>query len=133
MKYWNELDKNIFFEKIFSQPIEIGEIFLFSLQIDNDRPSLGLGFDIPEFPDVLPEKWKNQGYNVCRLGIHCYGINALKTENIPTLKPLLVKITKEDDNFHFNALNKNSLIEFKTETFSLCDPNVYARGNDEDF
>lgn len=29
MKYWNELDHNIFFEKIFSTPVEIGKIALF--------------------------------------------------------------------------------------------------------
>ena len=56
MKYWNELDHNIFFEKIFSTPVEIGQIALFSLQIENDRPSVGLGFDIPEFPDTLTKK-----------------------------------------------------------------------------
>lgn len=133
MKYWNELDKNIFFEKIFSQPIEIGEISLFSLQIDNDRPSLGMGFDIPEFPNNLPEKWKNKGYNVCRIGIDGYGISDLKIENIPIRKALFVKITKENDRLHFRAFNKNSLIEFKAQSISLCDPNVYAKGNDEDF
>lgn len=94
MKYWNELDTNIFFEKIFTQPVEIGEITIFSLQIDNDRPSLGIGFDIPEFPDSLPEKWKNKGYNVCRLGIDCYGISDLKILNIPIRDTFFFKNNK---------------------------------------
>lgn len=72
MKYWNELDQNIFFEKLFSKPVEIGKIALFSLQIENDRPSLGLGFDIPDFPDILPPKWQDKGYNTCRMGIDCH-------------------------------------------------------------
>jgi hypothetical protein len=54
MKYWNELERNIFFEKLFIKPVEIGKIALFSLQIDNDRPSLG--FAIPDFPDTLSTK-----------------------------------------------------------------------------
>lgn len=54
MKYWNELERNIVFEKLFIKPVEIGKIALFSLQIDNDRPSLG--FDSPDFPDTLPTK-----------------------------------------------------------------------------
>lgn len=133
MKYWNELDTNIFFEKIFTQPVEIGEITIFSLQIDNDRPSLGIGFDIPDFPDSLPEKWKNKGYNVCRLGIDCYGISDLKILNIPTRDTFFLKITKEGEQTFFHAANKNSLIEFKAQSISICNPNVYIRGDDEDF
>ncbi len=133
MKYWNELYKNIFFERIFSQPVEIGKITLFSLQIDNDRPSLGLGFDIPEFPDILPEKWKNKGYNVCRLGIDCHGISGLKILNIPDKDSFYLRIKKQDGRFCFKAINENSLIEFQAQSISICDPNVYIKGNDEDF
>lgn len=133
MKYWNELDKNIFFEKIFSHPVEIGEINLFSLQIDNDRPSLGIGFDIPEFPDILPEKWKNKGYNVCRFGVDCYGVSDLKILNIPNREKFYLKIKKKDDQLCFQATNKNSLVKFNAKSISICDPNVYMRGNDEDF
>lgn len=95
MKYWNEIENTIFFEKIFSQPVEIVEIFLLSLQIDNDRPRLGIGFEIPEFPDVLPEKWKDKGYNACRLGIDCYEISDLKILNIPNRDTFAVEITKK--------------------------------------
>lgn len=133
MKYWNEVDKNIFFEKLFTRPIEIGEISLFSLQIDNDRPSLGIGFDIPDFPDTLPEKWKNKGYNVCRLGVDCYGISDLEIRNMPTRDTFFLKITKEDDQLFFQAVNKKSLLKFKAQSISICDPNVYIKGKDEHF
>lgn len=52
MKYWNELENTIFFNKVFTYPVEIGEITLFSVTIDNDRPNIGLGFDISEIPDT---------------------------------------------------------------------------------
>lgn len=133
MKYWNELYKNTFLERFFSQPVEIVKITLFSLQIDNDRPSLGLGFDIPEFPDILPGKWKNKGYNVCRIGVDCHDASCLKILNIPDRNSFYVRITKEDGQFCFKAVNKNSLIEFQAQSISICDPNVYIRGNDEDF
>jgi hypothetical protein len=54
MKYWNKLERNIVFEKLFIKPVEIGKIALFSLQIENDRPLLG--FDTPNLPDTLPTK-----------------------------------------------------------------------------
>jgi hypothetical protein len=133
MKYWNELDHNIFFEKIFSTPVEIGKIALFSLQIENDRPSVGLGFDIPEFPDTLPKKWEGKGYNTCRMGIDCHGICELKIYNIPVREVFFVAITKENNLFHFRATAENSSIEFKAKFISLSDPNVYINGPDDYF
>ncbi|TFY92032.1 hypothetical protein DYL59_02785 [Pseudomonas kairouanensis] len=133
MKYWNELEQNIFFEKLFSQPIAIGKIALFSLQIENDRPSLGIGFDIPDFPDFLPKKWEGKGYNTCRMGIDCHGIRDLKIQNIPVREVFSVSITKENDQFCFQAKNSNALIEFKAKFISLCDPNVYINGPDDYF
>lgn len=129
MKFWNELDKNIFFEKLFSSPIEIREIAKISLQLDNDRPSLGIGFDISEFPDNLPEKWKNKGYNVCRLGIDCYGISNLKILNIPNQGVFSIKIKKEGDHFRLQATNKNSSLELNAKNIFLCDPNAYKKDN----
>lgn len=133
MKYWNELDRNIFFEKLFSNPVKIGKIALFSLQIENDQPSLGLGFDIPEFPDTLPTKWQDKGYNTCRMGIDCHGIRDLKIQNLPIREVFFVTITRNNDQFHFQATNKNASIEFKAKYISLCDPNVYINGPDDYF
>ena len=62
------MDQNIFFEKIFSEPVEIGRIALFSLQIENDRPSVGLGFDIPDFPDILPKNGKAKATTLAEWG-----------------------------------------------------------------
>lgn len=130
MKIWNELDNNIFFNKIFSAHINIGEISLFSLQINNDQPTLGLGFDISEFPDNLPEKWKNKGYNTCRIGLDCSDIWDLNIKNIPTKEKLLIKIKKTKDFFEFHAVSKNALITFKTKYLSLCGPSVYINDLD---
>ncbi|PMX07232.1 Imm50 family immunity protein, partial [Pseudomonas sp. GW460-12] len=105
MKHWNELDGSIFFSKIFSLPIKIGKIALFSLRIENDQPCVGLGFDIPEFPDKLPEKWKNKGYNTCRIGITCNEIEDLKIQNIPIHKEFFVTIEKQNNHFKFKATN----------------------------
>ncbi|QVN03262.1 hypothetical protein JYG38_07280 [Pseudomonas rhodesiae] len=128
MKYWNDLDQNIFFEKIFSRPVEIGQIAVFSMQIENDRPSVGLGFDIREFPDTLPKKWECKGYNTCRMGIDCHGIQDLSIKNIPVREVFFVKITKENNQFYFQATNKNALIEFKANFITLADPNVHING-----
>lgn len=131
MKYWNELDGSIFFGKIFSQPIAINRIALFSMRIDNDQPCVGLGFDIPEFPDQLPEKWKNKGYNTCRTGLICHNIKELKVQNIPAHEVFKVEIKKHNDHFEFHATSENASIEFKARFISLSDPNVYINGPDD--
>jgi len=94
MKYWNVLDESIFFRKIFSRPIEIDKIALFSLQIENDQPSQGLGFDISESPDNLPEKWKNKGFNTCRVGITCSSISDANNKKRSNKRKFLCKNNK---------------------------------------
>jgi hypothetical protein len=52
-----------------TQFVPIGNTPVMLQAIANDQPCIGLGFDIPEVPDNLPEKWKNKGYNMCRIGV----------------------------------------------------------------
>jgi len=125
MKHWNELEQSIFFTTIFSNLINTGAINLFSLQIENDRPSLGIGFDIPQFPDKLPEKWKSKGYNMCRIGLECSGISDLLIKNIPTSEILNVEIEEFQGDFQFSATSATSLIQFKARHIYLDGPNVY--------
>ena len=131
MKHWNELDGSIFFSKIFSRPIEIEKIALFSLRIENDQPCIGMGFDIPEFPDNLPEKWKNKGYNMCRVGITCNDVKDLTIRNIPAHEIFTVNINRDNDYFTFEAISDSASIEFRAKFISLSGPNVYINGPDD--
>ena len=56
MNFWNELEGSTFFNEVFSKSIPIESIELFSLTIDNDRPSIIIEFDTPELPGKVPEK-----------------------------------------------------------------------------
>ena len=131
MKYWNELDGSTFLNKIFSKPVEIGKIALFSLRIENDQPSINLGFDIPEFPDILPEKWKNKGYNTCRIGIDCNEISNLKIHNLPIHEIFALEINNENANFNLQVKSKSALITFSAKLVSLNGPSVYINGSDD--
>jgi hypothetical protein len=125
MKHWNELDGTIFFNKVFSQPIEIGKIYIHSVQIENDSPGVGIGFDIPEFPDHLPEKWKDKGYNTCRIGLTCSEVSNLRIVSIPCREVFFVKLVEENGYFFFTATSKSASIEFKGKWLSLSGPSVY--------
>ena len=62
------------------------------------------------------------------MGIDCHGIQDLSIKNIPVQEVFFVKITKENNQFYFQATNKNALIEFKAKFITLADPNVYING-----
>lgn len=125
MKFWNELDGSIFFNKVFTTPIPIGEVTLFSLNIDNNRPVIILEFDITEYPETPPTKWKQSGFNTCRIGLNCSNIQGLLIKNIPTKKKLTITITNEGGNFRVRAENDESIIEFTTKHSLLCGPSAY--------
>lgn len=125
MKYWNELDGSTFFNMVFRHPIEIEDIKLFTIHIDNNRPSIIIGFDIKQIPDQPPKKWVNMGFNACRIGLNCSEISDLIIKNIPTNELLKISIDKDGDVFEICAKSENSLIKFSTKFPTLCDPSVY--------
>ncbi|MCW1244189.1 immunity 50 family protein [Pseudomonas sp. SAICEU22] len=127
MIFWNNLERSIFFNKIFSSPIPIGEIELASLTIDNNIPTIILEFDISEYPDAPPQKWKQAGFNICRIGLNCGTPQKTKIINIPTNDKLIVQITQQQDSFLIQASNDTSLIELETKHLLLCGPSAYKK------
>lgn len=125
MKYWNDLDGSIFFNKVFSLPIAVGVVELFAISIDNNRPGITLEFDILEIPDVVPEKWARAEFNTCRTGIYCGNIQGLEIKNIPTKEKLDVYIHTLNGVHAVRLSNSDSLILFSTKYISLCGPSVY--------
>ncbi|WP_248807439.1 Imm50 family immunity protein [Pseudomonas sp. MWU13-2100] len=130
MNSWNELDGSTFFNKIFTTPVAIGSIELFTINIDNSRPTIILEFDITEYPDTPPEKWKKSGFNTCRIGLNCGNISNLTIKNVPTNKKLNIKITQNGNSFTIHASNNDSLIEFTTKSPLLCGPSAYINNSD---
>ncbi|KHK63388.1 Imm50 family immunity protein [Pseudomonas frederiksbergensis] len=122
---WNNLEGSIFFNKVFSYAVPIGQIELFSLAIDNSAPTIILEFDIAEYPDVPPPKWKQSGYNTCRIGLNCSAPKNLKIVNIPTENKLTLQITQQRDGYAIQASNATSLIEFEAKHLLLCGPSAY--------
>ncbi len=131
MKHWNDLDGSIFFNKVFSTPIAIGTIELFSIIIDNNTPDTTLEFDIPETPDTPPEKWKKTAFNTCRIGINISNVQNLKIENIPTKGKLHTTITKKKNLYVVKLHNQGSFIQFSADHILLCGPSVYMNATDE--
>lgn len=131
MKFWNEIEGSTFFNKVFSKSIPIDSIELFSVIIDNNRPSITIEFDIPELPDKAPEKWKKSGFNKCRIGIHCGNIFNLEIKNIPTQEKLSITIEHSESTYFTRISNNESLIAFSTKYISLCGPSVHTNLGDK--
>ncbi|MCD5989313.1 hypothetical protein KDX30_15530 [Pseudomonas sp. CDFA 553] len=126
MNTWNELDGSTFFNKIFTHAIHIGKVKLSSINIDNIRPIIILEFDISDFPSEPPAKWKQSGFNTCRIGLNCSDVTELKVNNVPTQKSLLVKVSKQGSVFKITLSNDESLIQFTTKHPILCGPSGYV-------
>ncbi|WP_414868682.1 Imm50 family immunity protein [Pseudomonas sp. IT-347P] len=125
MKYWNEIEGSKFFNMVFSRNIPIGEIKLFSLNMDNNISTLTLAFDIRETPDTPPRKWETIGYNACRIGLTCSEIRDLTTSNIPTQKNLNLSIQTIGDRYVISAISSTSNVTFTTSSLRLREPSVY--------
>lgn len=126
MKFWNDFDRSIFFNKVFTSPIAIGEITLFSIEIDNNRSHIHVAFDISELPDAPPKKWIKEGFNTCRIGLSCGGLSDVLIKNIPTSETMKISVQKHDGYFLVHAESPNSSFEFKTRHLSLSGPSVYT-------
>ncbi|MEB0207475.1 Imm50 family immunity protein [Pseudomonas sp. CCC3.1] len=131
MKYWNDLDGSVFFNKVFSAPVAIGVVQLFAITIDNNTPNVILEFDITELPDMPPEKWKKNGFNTCRIGINISNIKNLHIKNVPTKENLVAIISKPSNTYIVQLSNKDSLIEFTAQHILLCGPSVYINSTTE--
>ncbi|MHC8380130.1 Imm50 family immunity protein [Pseudomonas sp. LB3P14] len=132
MKFWNDIDGSTFFNQVFNTPVAIGTIELFTISIDNSRPTIILEFDIEELPDSPPIKWKKSEYNTCRIGLNCGGVNNLMIKNIPTKEKLNITITKQENTYRIHASNSSASIEFTTKFPLLCGPSVYMNNNDSE-
>jgi hypothetical protein len=133
MKFWNDIDGSIFFNQVFKTPIAIGLIELFTINIDHNRPTIILEFDIEELPDAPPSKWKRAEFNTCRIGLNCSEISNLTIKNIPTKEKLSIRITQGENLFMIHASNNSSIIEFTTKHPLLCGPSVYMNDKKPEF
>ncbi|MGF6488901.1 Imm50 family immunity protein [Pseudomonas frederiksbergensis] len=133
MKFWNDIDGSIFFNQIFKSPVPIGFIELSTVNIDNNRPTIILEFDIEELPDAPPAKWKKAEFNTCRIGLNCSEISNLTIKNIPTKEKLSIRITQSENLFTIHASNNSSIIEFTTKYPLLCGPSVYMSDKKPEF
>ncbi|WP_419183309.1 Imm50 family immunity protein [Pseudomonas moraviensis] len=110
---------------VFSRNVPIGEIKLFTLNIDNNLSTLTLAFDIREIPDTPPKKWESIGYNACRIGITCSEVTSLTTSNLPTREIFQLSIKNFESGHLVCIASETSEIKFITSSLRLREPSVY--------
>jgi len=125
MKYWNEIHDSKFFNMVFSRNIPIGEVKLFTLNIDNNLSTLTLAFDIREIPDTPPKNWESIKYNSCRIGVTCNEITSLTVSNLPTREIFQLSIQTIESRHLVCVASETSEIKFITSSLRLREPSVY--------
>lgn len=125
--YWNDLPGTELLKRVFTQPVPIEKISLFSINIGRDGPSIIIDFDlINQIPDAPPQKWTTSKFNRCRLGINCGGVKELSitgwdVENIVDVNIQCISAQKhrvclKNDEFH---------LEFMCSALTISGPSVY--------
>ncbi|WP_369986720.1 Imm50 family immunity protein [Pseudomonas xanthosomatis] len=125
MKYWNQLDDSVLFRKIFSYQVPIGSIFLHAFNIDHLMSDASLRFDIPELPDLPPEKWAHQGFNTCQIGLTLLKVTRLSIQYNYSQKPFTLQITQAHTHYKVRVHNEDAEINLEAEYIMLNGPSVY--------
>lgn len=125
MNHWNEIHGSKLFNMVFSRNVPIGEIKLFTLNIDNNLSTLTLAFDIREIPDTPPNKWKSIEYNACRIGITCSEVTSLTISNLPIREIFQLSIKNFESGHLVRIASETSEIKFITSSLRLREPSVY--------
>lgn len=122
---WNEIDGSILFNKVFSKPIEIGEIDIFDINIDREAATVIISFDLVNvLPDIPPPKWV-VGYNRCRCGINCSGVRHLKIEGMATDMPAKIEIENKSGNSEVIIKGDDVFLNLRCSHIQLMGPSVY--------
>lgn len=119
MNDWNEIHDSKLFNMVFSRNVPIGEIKLFTLNIDNNLSTRTLEFDIREIPNTPPKKWESIEYNACRIGITCSEVTSLTTSNLPTREILQLSIKNFESGHLVCIASETSEIKFITSSLMI--------------
>lgn len=124
---WNDLDGSILFNKVFSNPIKIGDIDIFNITIDRDATTVMVYFDlVNELPDNPPPKW-GKNFNRCRCSIDCSDISFLKIEGIATEMPAQIEINKSSPHdYEVIIKGDNIFLHIICSFVHLAGPSVYT-------
>lgn len=94
--FWNDLEGTYLLNKVFSRPVEINIVDLFSIKIDREGPTVLIEFDlIGVLPDNPPPKW-GRDYNKCRCGLMCAGVKSMQISGVAT--NIEVNVNIQDNN-----------------------------------
>lgn len=125
--YWNDLNGSILFNKVFTTKVKINEIDIFDIKIDREAATVIITFDlINELPDNPPTKWV-RGYNRCRCGINCSGVNELSISGMSTDMLAKIEIEIETENYNNKVTIKGDEIYLylNCSHIQLMGPSVY--------
>lgn len=126
--YWHEVEDTFLLGQVFSEPISIGSIDLFSVEMLRDGPTVRFYFDLV---DRLPNRplphWgePNVDYNRCRMGVDCFGVSQLSILGLSTQMSMKLTISKTDTIYHLSLVSEDTSIDLRCLNITLIAPTVY--------
>ncbi|WP_454827604.1 Imm50 family immunity protein [Paraburkholderia xenovorans] len=122
---WNDLDGSVLLRKVFTKPVEISLIDLFSIKIDREGPTVVIEFDlVGQLPDNPPPKWGN-GYNRCRCGLNCGGVKSVSMNGIAPNMLAEISIEKNGEINKLIISSEKASLVVECSHLQLMGPSVY--------
>ncbi|ATP48305.1 hypothetical protein CR512_02650 [Pseudomonas putida] len=99
---------------------------LHGIEIQRDGPKVLLRFDLREFPNHPPTKWKTAGFNRIQLRLLAVGVRQLQISGIQSNCMLDLNITKENGIIRLNADNGALKLEITAEHVMIDGVSAYC-------
>ena len=88
-------------------------VSLIGISLHNDGPVAKIEFDLPNFPDIPPDRWKKSGFNTAQLHLELFVITKFSLEgwsnqlvvdvDIRRTGEGLISVTSQGANFNLNT------------------------------
>lgn len=124
---WTDLNGSELLKRVFTHPVPIEEVSIFSIIINRDGPNICIDFDLKnKIPDAPIKSWTQSKFNRCRIGINCGGVEELLITGWGTANnaiAIIEKVSPEKTRVRF--FNKKLQISFLCTDLTVTGPSVY--------
>lgn len=134
----NLVEKSIIVKSIFKdEEVSLDEIQLYAMAIDcHNGWTLGIGFDIPQYPLFPPVKWQKEQYNTIRIGLNFLENEILFFQNSDfTLQTGNLVIEEEEEIYKkvtfVSSKSKLPIFIFRCRWIFVDGISAYTRGEEE--
>jgi len=118
---WHDIIENsMAIKNIYVNVPDLSDIELRKIELYDGGPTLHLFFDLPEFPDIPPKKWRGEEYNTVYLEMVFSGIENLKMTDWTNTNLVNIKFNKKKHVTDVTVTGNKFQLSFITENIRIA-------------